>query len=43
MAVLDPVKLIIDNYDSAKTEILKAVNNPEDPKSDKREIIFGTN
>ena len=41
MAVLDPVKLIIDNYDSAKTETLKAINNPEDPKSDKREIIFG--
>ena len=41
MAVLDPVKLIIDNYDSEKTETLKAINNPEDSQSDNREIIFG--
>ncbi|MCL2246847.1 MAG: glutamine--tRNA ligase/YqeY domain fusion protein [Lentimicrobiaceae bacterium] len=41
MALLDPVKLIIDNYPENETELLQAVNNPEDPEAGVREIPFG--
>jgi len=41
MAILDPVKLIIDNYPEKETELLHAVNNPENPESGTREISFG--
>ena len=41
MAVLDPIKLIIDNYSENKFEELDAVNNPEDPETGKRKIFFG--
>ena len=41
MAVLDPVKLIIDNYPESETEMLQAINNPEDPEAGVREIPFG--
>jgi len=41
MAVVEPVKLIIDNYPEDKTEILQAVNNPEDTEAGTREILFG--
>ncbi len=41
MAVLNPVKLIIDNYPEGKTEWLQAENNPEDPEAGYREIPFG--
>lgn len=41
MAVLDPVKLIIDNYPEGQTEELDAVNNPEDPNAGTRKIPFG--
>ena len=41
MAVLNPVKLIIDNYKDDNLEILKATNNPEDPHSCERELYFG--
>lgn len=41
MAVLDPIKVIITNFPEDKTEILNAVNNPEDPTSGTREIPFG--
>ena len=40
MAVLDPVKLIIDNYPEDKTEFLKAENNPENEEEGFREIPF---
>ncbi|MDR0206196.1 MAG: glutamine--tRNA ligase/YqeY domain fusion protein [Bacteroidales bacterium] len=40
LAVLDPVKLIIDNYPENETEILTAVNNPEDAGDGTREIPF---
>lgn len=33
MVVMDPVKLIIENYPEDKVEQLESVNNPEDPKS----------
>ena len=36
MAVLDPVKLIIDNYPEGKTEQLSAINNPEDESAGTR-------
>ena len=40
MAVLDPIKLIIDNYDQNSSEILEAKNNPEDESSGTRKIHF---
>ncbi len=41
MAVLDPVKLVIDNYPEGQTEMLEGVNNPENEALGKREIPFG--
>jgi glutaminyl-tRNA synthetase len=41
MVVLDPVKVIITNYPEGKTEKLQAENNPEDPESGYRELVFG--
>ena len=41
MAVLDPVKLVIDNYPEGQTEVLSAVNNPENEELGSREIPFG--
>lgn len=40
MAVLDPVKLIIDNYPDDQVEILHAVNNPEDVEAGTRAVTF---
>ncbi len=40
MAVLDPVKVIIDNYPEGKEELLIAENNPEDENSGVREVPF---
>ncbi len=40
MAVIDPVKVIIDNYPEDKTEHVEAVNNPEDESMGKREMPF---
>lgn len=41
MAVLDPVKLIIDNYPEGQTEILDAPNNLENEELGSRQIPFG--
>jgi glutaminyl-tRNA synthetase len=41
MAVLDPIKLILDNYPENKFEELDAVNNPEDIETGKRKVTFG--
>ena len=41
MAVLDPLKVVITNYDEGKTEILHGKSNPEDENSGTREIPFG--
>lgn len=41
MAVLDPVKLIIDNYPEGKVEEMDAVNNPENPEEGTRKVPFG--
>lgn len=40
MVVLDPVKLIIDNYPEGKTEWLEAENNQEDESAGNREVPF---
>ncbi|HEY2761482.1 MAG TPA: glutamine--tRNA ligase/YqeY domain fusion protein [Pirellulales bacterium] len=40
MAVLRPIKVVIDNYPEGKIETLEAVNNPEDPAAGKRQIPF---
>ena len=41
MAILDPVKLIIDNYPEDQTEELDAVNNPENEALGSRKVPFG--
>ncbi len=41
MAILDPVKLVIDNYPEGQTELLPAVNNPENEELGSREVPFG--
>mgnify|MGYP003290543868 CR=1 FL=1 len=40
MAVLDPLKLIIDNYPENESEMVTAVNNPENPDAGTRQIPF---
>ncbi|MBK9209219.1 MAG: glutamine--tRNA ligase/YqeY domain fusion protein [Anaerolineales bacterium] len=40
MAVLKPLKVIIDNYPDSQTEEMDAVNNPEDPSAGTRKIPF---
>lgn len=40
MVVLNPVKLIIDNYPEGKSETLQAINNPEDESAGTREVSF---
>lgn len=40
MAVLRPLKLVIDNYPEGQTEYLEAVNNPEDPSMGTRLVPF---
>lgn len=39
-AVINPVKLIITNYPEGKTEMMEAVNNPEDENSGTHTIAF---
>jgi len=41
MAVLRPLKVVIENYPEGKVEELDAVNNPEDPAAGTRRIRFG--
>jgi glutaminyl-tRNA synthetase len=40
MAVLNPVKVIIDNYPEGQTEELDAINNPEDQSAGSRKVPF---
>ena len=40
MAVLDPVKLVIDNYPEDQVEMMDAVNNPEDEAAGTRKVPF---
>ena len=40
MAVLRPLKVVIENYSEVETEELDAVNNPEDPSAGTRKVRF---
>lgn len=40
MAVLRPVKVLIENYPEGQVEELDAVNNPEDPSAGSRKVPF---
>jgi len=40
MAILRPLKVIIDNYPDGQVEQLDAVNNPEDPSAGIRKVPF---
>ena len=40
MGVLRPLKIVITNYPEGKTELLDAINNPEDPAAGTRQIPF---
>jgi glutaminyl-tRNA synthetase len=41
MAVLRPLKVVIENYPEGQTEELEAVNHPDDPSKGTRRIAFG--
>ena len=41
MAVLRPLKLIIENYPEGQTETLEARNHPDDPEAGTRPVTFG--
>ena len=40
MAVLRPLKLVVDNYPEGQVEEMEAVNNPEDPNAGTRKVPF---
>ncbi len=40
MAVLKPLKVVIENYPEGESEDLEAVNNPEDPGAGSRKVPF---
>jgi len=40
MAVLQPLKVVIDNYPEGQSEQLDAINNPEDPSAGTRKVPF---
>ena len=40
-AVLDPLKVVIENYPEGQTEEVEVPNNPEDPAAGKRPVAFG--
>ena len=40
-AIMDPIKLVITNYEENKKEILFSENNPEDETLGTREMLFG--
>jgi glutaminyl-tRNA synthetase len=40
MAVLHPLKVVIDNYPEGKTEFVEVQNNPEDPAAGTRQVPF---
>jgi len=40
MAVLRPLKVVIDNYPEGQVEELEAINNPEDPNAGVRKVPF---
>jgi glutaminyl-tRNA synthetase len=40
MAVLRPLKVVIDNYPDGLVEEMEAINNPEDPSAGRRKVPF---
>ncbi len=40
MAVLRPIKVVLENYPEGQVEELEAVNNPEDPSAGTRKVPF---
>jgi glutaminyl-tRNA synthetase len=40
MAVVNPLRVVIDNYPADQIEELDAINNPEDPAAGKRRVPF---
>ncbi len=40
MAVLDPVKIVIENYDADSVEVLNLANHPNKPEMGSREVPF---
>jgi len=41
MAVLDPIKVTIENWPGGEVEMMQAINNPEDPDAGTREVPLG--
>jgi len=41
MAVLRPLKVVIENYPDGKSEEIEAINHPDDPAAGTRRIVFG--
>ena len=41
MAVLNPVKVVIENYPEGQFEEVDVINNPEDPSAGTRKVPFG--
>jgi glutaminyl-tRNA synthetase len=41
MAVLKPLKIVLENYPDGQTEEMDVVNNPEDPSAGTRKVPFG--
>jgi glutaminyl-tRNA synthetase len=41
MAVLRPLKVIVDNYPEGTSETLEAINHPDDPAQGTRPVAFG--
>jgi glutaminyl-tRNA synthetase len=40
MAVIDPVKVVIENYDASQTEVLNLANHPNKPEMGTRKVPF---
>jgi glutaminyl-tRNA synthetase len=41
MSVLNPLKVVIENYDGDQCEEVDVINNPEDPSAGTRKVPFG--
>src|SRR5262245_33619455 len=41
MAVLRPLKVVLENYPEGQSEFLEAINSPEDPAAGRRNVPFG--
>ena len=41
MAVLRPLKVVIENYPEGQSEALDAINHPDDPAAGSRQVRFG--